>query len=319
MFWQNLESDEKCSSVLSRFGMNRHTPVLVREVVEYLACGPGKSFLDLTAGEGGHGEAVLRATAPDGTWIGTDRDPQAIRNAGEHLSPFGSRVRLEHATFSEALDRIVPQAAKDLNGALIDCGVSSVQLEDAARGFSFAQDGPLDMRMDPSSGVTAREWLHRATEREIADAVFRYGEERFSRRIARRIALARKEGRLSTTGDLARAVVGALPPGERHKKIHPATRAFQAVRIAVNDELAQLEYAVARLIEVLPAGARLVVISFHSLEDRIAKTLFQKAQKEGAGRILTRKPVVASPEEVDRNPRARSAKLRALEILGGRA
>ncbi len=319
MFWQNLESDEKCSSLLSHFDMNRHTPVLVTEVLEYLSCGPGKSFFDLTAGGGGHGDAILRATAPDGIWFGTDRDPFAVRMAGECLAPLGDRVRLEQATFSEALERIVPPVARGLSGALIDCGLSSNQLEDAARGFSFAQEGPLDMRMDPTSGTTAREWLLRTSEREIADAIFKYSEERFSRRIARRIVEFRREGKMNTTADLARAALSALPPRERYSKIHPATKTFQAVRIVVNDELAQLEHALVRLIALLPAGARVVTISFHSLEDRIVKVLFQQAERGGTGRILTRKPVEASVEEIQRNPRARSAKLRALEILGGRA
>jgi 16S rRNA (cytosine1402-N4)-methyltransferase len=319
MFWQNLESDEKCSSLLTRFEMNRHIPVLAREVVDLLACAPGKVFLDLTAGGGGHGEAILRATAPDGIWFGTDRDPEAIRIAAERLRDFGSRVRLEHATFSEALDSVIPKANLSLDGALIDCGVSSNQIETAGRGFSFGLDGPLDMRMDPTRGTTAREWLHRSSEREIADAIFKYGEERFSRRIAGRIVEARNRGGLNTTADLAHAVAAALPPRERHRKIHPATRTFQALRIVVNGELAELESAVSALIDTLRPGARLVVISFHSLEDRIVKVLFQKARREGRAAILTRKPLQAAPEEADLNPRSRSAKLRALEILGGTA
>jgi 16S rRNA (cytosine1402-N4)-methyltransferase len=289
--------------------MSGHVPIMTGEVVRLLAPGNGGLFLDCTIGHGGHARTLLEAGAS--RIIGFDRDAEALERAGETLGPWRDRVELVHADFRDfaaALDR---RGIETVDGALADLGVSSMQL-DEDRGFSFLRDEPLDMRMDRSTGETAADLLARVSERELADAIFEYGEERYSRRIARALTDARAESPVETTGRLA-AIVRRAVPVRGYVRIDPATRTFQALRIWVNRELEGLDRALVSLCARLRAGARLVVISFHSLEDRIAKHTFRALDQAGQARVLTKKPVMASDEEVQQNPRARSAKLRALE------
>lgn len=304
--------------------------MLADEVVRYLAPRPGGVYCDATVGGGGHAERILDASAPDGRLIGVDRDPTALEASRKRLERFGDRVTLVHGTFSELPSILEALGVLPVDGILLDLGVSSPQLDVAARGFSFSKEGPLDMRMDPTSGETAEELLRRVSVDELEQILRDYGEERYAARIARAIKDALRQGDLHTTTELAALVARAMPPGAvRRDKIDPATRTFQALRIAVNRELSELE----RFLEVFPRllarGGRLVVIAFHSLEDRLVKERFRELEwtsrlprdlAEAAGertepicRVLTRKPVTASEGEVRRNPRARSAKLRACE------
>lgn len=288
-----------------------HRPVMVREATAFLAPAPGFRFLDCTLGGGGHAAALL-ASAPDVAVWGIDRDAEALARAGKALAPFAGRFHPLHGNFADA-GRLLPEEARGrLDGILADLGVSSDQLEDPARGFGFSREGPLDMRMDPRGGTTAAELLAEAPEEEIADLLFRHGGERRSRRIARRIVAERRRDPIRTTAQLARIVERALG-GRRGSRIHPATRTFQALRIAVNEELASLERALPAWLGLLRAGGRLVVISFHSGEDRIVKRAFLSWAREGRSTVLTKKPARPSPEEAADNPRARSAKLRAAE------
>lgn len=295
-----------------------HQPVLLDEVISYLQPHPGGVFCDATVGMGGHSRAILERTGPDGRLVGIDRDRDAIAQAGAALQSFGDRVTLVHAPFSRARAVLEELGVVAVDGFLVDLGVSSPQLDRAERGFSFRSDGPLDMRMDQSAGETLADYLRRVDEGELEHVIREYGEERFARRIARFIVEARDAGTLGTTGDLAAVVARAMPHHERHK--NPATRTFQALRIVLNDELGQLNAFLDDVTDCLKPGARLCVISFHSLEDRIAKRRFRVlAGKDGGGparlRILTKHVVIAGDEERERNPRARSAKLRAVEKL----
>ncbi|PSB39143.1 16S rRNA (cytosine(1402)-N(4))-methyltransferase RsmH [Aphanothece minutissima] len=258
-------------------------------------------LLDCTLGGGGH-SALLLAAHPALRLIGLDRDPAARAAAAERLAPFGDRARIEAANFAD----FTPPAP--LVGVLADLGVSSPQLDEPGRGFSFRAPGPLDMRMDPAAGETAAELIDRLEESALADLIHGYGEERLSRRIARRLVAERPwAGSGRTTADLAYAVAGCFPPKARHGRIHPATRTFQALRIAVNDELGALDRLLERAPDWLVPGGLLAVISFHSLEDRRVKTAFLSDPRLER---LTRKPLVASEEEEQANPRSRSAKLR---------
>jgi 16S rRNA (cytosine1402-N4)-methyltransferase len=284
-----------------------HVPVLLEETLELLAVRPGGLWVDGTLGLGGHAEAVLRATAPDGRLLGLDRDEEALERARERLVPFGARVRLEHADYRELPARLGDERA---SGILLDLGVSSLQLDDAERGFSFQREGPLDMRMDRSARGTAAEIVNRMREGELADLIHEYGEEPFSRRIARAIARARQTEAIETTTRLAEIVRRAAPKSRR-PGFHPATRTFQALRIRVNRELDGLGEAIERAAACLRSGGRLVVIAFHSLEDRAVKQAFRSLAGRGFA-LLTRKPLRPGDAELRRNPRARSARLRAL-------
>lgn len=290
-----------------------HVPVLTAEVLDQLRPHPGGTYLDATLGPGGHAAAILAASAPEGRLVGLDRDPAALAAARARLEPFGSRARLVHGRYEALADLLDP--AQRFDGILFDLGVSSLQLEDAERGFSFTREGPLDMRMDPTTGPTAAELLAHLPEQELADLIYRWGEERWSRRIARAIAAARERAPLMTTSALAELVARVIPRRLWPRQIHPATRTFQALRVAVNGELAELGEALTAAAGRLTAGGRLVVISFHSLEDRIAKQTCRALAAEGRARILTRRPVTAAEAELEQNPRARSAKLRALESV----
>ena len=285
-----------------------HEPVLLAETMELLRVRPGGLYVDGTVGLAGHAAAVLRASAPDGRLVGFDRDGETLERARAALAPFGARVRLEHADYREA-PRLIGSERPD--GILLDLGISSVQLDTAERGFSFNADGPLDMRMDRSRGLSAAEVVNRTRESELADLIYRYGEERASRRIARAIVSARERRHFETTAELA-AVVRRAAGRQRRPGLDPATRTFQALRIHVNQELTGLGDAVTALADTLAPGGRLVVIAFHSLEDREVKQSFRAAAARGFA-LLTKKPLRPGEDEVRRNPRSRSARLRALE------
>jgi 16S rRNA (cytosine1402-N4)-methyltransferase len=284
-----------------------HVPVLLAETLEALAVRPGGFFVDGTVGLAGHAAAILRASAPGGRLLGLDRDGETLDRARKHLAAFGDRARLEQGDFREIPERL---AGVEADGVLLDLGVSSVQLEDAERGFSFQAEGPLDMRMDRSGGPTAASFVNRMSEKELADIIYEYGQEPASRRIARAIVRARGERPIATTTELADIVRRAAP---RHGRPghHPATRTFQALRIRTNRELEGLGEAFERIAGCLRPGGRLVVIAFHSLEDRAAKTAFRALAARGF-RPLARGPVRPGEAEVRLNPRARSARLRAV-------
>jgi 16S rRNA (cytosine1402-N4)-methyltransferase len=270
-------------------------------------------FVDCTVGLGGHARALLEAGAS--RVLGLDRDPEALQVARERLEAFGDRVELVHADYRDLPRVLDERGIAGMAGALADLGVSSMQFDAEGRGFSFRRDEPLDMRMDQSQGPTAAELLQDVGEEELANVIFEHGEERFSRRIARAIVDARRTARIETTGQLAKLVRRAVPH-RGYQRIDPATRTFQALRIWVNRELEGLDAFLASACDRLLVGARLVVITFHSLEDRIVKHAFRAlAQGRAALQVLTKRPIVPASVEVDRNPRARSAKLRAIERL----
>jgi 16S rRNA (cytosine1402-N4)-methyltransferase len=282
-----------------------HKPVLLAEAMELLAVKPGGFYVDGTVGLAGHAAEILRRSAPDGRLLGLDRDSETLLRAQDALAAFGERARLQHTDYRQLPE--LGERAPD--GVLLDLGVSSLQLDAPERGFSFRADGPLDMRMDRSGGGTAEDAINRLPEAELADLIYRYGEERASRRIARAIVEARRRGRLRGTQELAELVRRQV---RGRSRIDPATRTFQALRIHVNRELEGLSAAIASIARLLAAGGRLVVISFHSLEDREVKGSFRELAREGF-RILTRKPLRPGADELRLNPRSRSARLRALE------
>ncbi len=287
--------------------MEAHTPVLLTEVLQFLDPQSGGKFIDATLGAGGHTRAILDRTAPEGRVLALDQDEMAIELARASLQSFGSRLETAKSNFRNVAEIAEERGFAGADGVLADIGVSSMMLDDAARGFSFLREGPLDMRMDREQKLTAAGVVNTYREKEIADILFNFGEERRSRPIARAIVHARP---LHTTFDLANAVQ-RVTGGPRYGKIHPATRTFQALRIYVNDELAALESFIDSSMGLLRPGGRLVILTFHSLEDRIVKNKFRS--NVTAGKALTRKVVTASDEELRRNPRARSAKLRAWE------
>ena len=290
-----------------------HKPAMVASVVEWLGVGPGSPVVDVTVGGGGHAEAILRATAPDGLFIGIDRDPDAISFAKDRLKWAGQRVRLIKGLMGD-LSRILDEAnVSQADGILADLGVSGFQFDSPWRGFSIRADGPLDMRMDPSRGQSAAEMLASMSAEEIEDVLREYGQERYAKRIAR--ALAGRSD-IRSTKELASAVVKVVPTRSR-TRIHPATRSFQALRIAVNDELGELDRFLAQAPGCLAPGGRLVVISYHSLEDGRVKRAFAKAAQEGMFARPMRKVLRPEPAEVAANPRVRSARLRVLERLSG--
>ena len=296
--------------------MTGHEPVLAAEVVHQLQPERGGVFVDCTVGLGGHSSALLSAGAT--RIIGLDRDLDALARARDQLSPWRDRVELVHADYRD-LDLVLDRLGVTLvDGALADLGVSSMQFDEPGRGFSFQRDEPLDMRMDRSTGDTAADLVARASEQELADTIFQFGEERFSRRVARAIVNARGEAPIATTGRLA-AIVRRAIPRRGWMRIDPATRTFQAFRIWVNRELDGLDRFLETAARRLREGARLVVIAFHSLEDRIVKHTFRALQARQVVKVLTKRPIAPGVEEVQRNPRARSAKLRAAERASGTA
>jgi len=306
-----------------------HRPVLLRETIELLAAERGGLFVDCTVGLGGHSEAILQAS-PDAQVLGIDRDEEALGLATERLAQYGSRFRSVHADFRELTRVLATAKVRQVRGVVADLGVSSLQLDSPGRGFSFRHEAPLDMRMDRSGGETAAELLGRLSEVEIARIIFEYGEERRSRRIARRIVERRERGEpIQTTHDLADLVARAVGP-DKKRRIHPATRTFQALRIAVNGELENLDRFLVQAVDHLEQVGRLAVISFHSLEDRIVKRTLLRLSGRcqcpprlpvcvcGAATqisILTRRAIVPGEEEIEENPRSRSAKLRGASKL----
>lgn len=290
-----------------------HKSVLVEAVLSYLKLKPGDVVLDGTVGDGGHAEVILEAIGPQGFLVGLDQDEEAIKRAQNRLERVGKHFKLVQLNF-----RFLDQALSSLNfskvnAVLLDIGVSRDQLEDSRRGFSFQKDGPLDMRMDRNQTQTAVDLVNGLSEKELAMIFHGYGEERYARRIAQAIARERIKTPIKTTGVLKTLVERAVPTPYRFGRIHPATRVFQALRIAVNDELAALEETLPKAFDCLDFGGKLCVISFHSLEDRIVKRFFVKQKQTGVGKIITKKPVQPSNQEIQANSSARSAKLRVIE------
>ena len=292
-----------------------HVPVLLKEAIDFLAVKRGGTYIDCTVGLGGHSYEIARRLGAPGHLIGFDKDPKALERAGIRLQASGVRledwpvIELIHGSFAGVADDRRPTTDDGVDGILADLGVSSLQFSDPARGFSFQAEGPLDMRMNPQSELTADQVVNQFDERELADLIYEFGEERRSRRIARAIVRSRP---IRSTVQLA-AVVSAAARPMKHERIHPATLTFQALRIFVNHELDDLRQLLEAAPQLLRPGGRLVIISFHSLEDRIVKDAMREGAKLGHYKLLTKKPVTASEEEIASNPRARSAKLRAAE------
>jgi 16S rRNA (cytosine1402-N4)-methyltransferase len=287
-----------------------HLPALLRESADLLVWDERGTYVDATLGWGGHAEEILRRTAPEGRVAGIDRDGVALAEAAKRLASFGQRLIPLQGNFSGLKSLLARCGIERVQGALFDLGLSSMQLDDSSRGFSYRRDGPLDMRMDRRERTTAEEIVRAASEETLARILYEYGEERWSRRIAKRIVLVRQRRAIRTTKDLADCVLSSIPKKMAHKSLG---RVFQALRIAINQELEALREGLRQAIELLVPGGRIVVLSYHSLEDRMVKETF----RETPGlKILTRKPVRASDQEAERNPRAKSAKLRAAEAVG---
>jgi 16S rRNA (cytosine1402-N4)-methyltransferase len=305
--------------------MQPHTPVLYQEIIHALQPRDLGRYVDGTLGAGGHARGILEACAPGGRLLGLDVDPQALALARETLAPYGERATLVQASYETLAAQLSALGWDAVDGVVLDLGASSMQFDRPERGFSFLQDGPLDMRFGPSAPTSAADLVNGLDESELADLIFRYGEERDSRKIARAIVRARP---LHSTRELAAVIQAASP--RRGDRIHPATRTFQALRIAVNEELAAVENTLPQAVAALRSGGRLAVISFHSLEDRIVKDFLREqsqdhvnppyerlyeVERKAVVKLITRKPITASEEEMRENPRARSAKLRVAEKL----
>ncbi len=304
-----------------------HISVLLNEAVDGLNINPDGVYVDGTMGGGGHSREILKEIS-GGKLIGFDRDMTAINVCRERLGGFGKRVEFVNRNFFEIKDVLSELGIESINGAVLDLGVSSYQLDTAERGFSYQHDAPLDMRMNEADPVTARDIVNAYSEEQLADVIWRYGEDRWAKRIAQFIVSEREKQPITTTGELVDIIKKAVPKGARQDGPHPAKRTFQAIRIEVNSELAGLEQAVRDFIDVLAPKGRLSIITFHSLEDRIVKNVFAEMArgctcppeipvcicgKKSAGKVITRKAIVASDEELERNPRARSAHLRIFE------
>ena len=307
-----------------------HKPVLLDEVIKYLRCTPGKSFVDGTVGGGGHARAILKNTAPDGWLIGIDWDENALAKAHSNLEPYEERLVLVRDNFARVGSILSQLNIQAVDGILLDLGLSSFHVDTAERGFSFSLPGPLDMRMDTREKTTAAHLVNTLGEEELANLIYRFGEERWSRRIARNIVKARAEAPIASTEHLAELVRHAIPAGKRSRQRHPATRTFQALRLAVNRELDHLQSFLQGALDLLRPGGRLAIISFHSLEDRMVKHTFSNWARSCrcpadlpvcscTGRPLVRsvnkKPVVPGAEEIKTNPRSRSSRLRVAEKI----
>ncbi len=293
-------------------GESVHVPVLLEEVITYLLPYQDGIIVDATVGEGGHSKHILERVKPR-TLVAVDRDIEILSVARERLAGYENVVFI-YGNYSKLPELLAKEGIERVDAVLMDLGISSYHLEDPERGFSFLEKGPLDMRLDRvGSSRTAYEILNEWSEKRLASIIKEYGEEPWAKRIARRIVEMRKERPLKTTEDLVRAVKSAIPRKYWPKRIHVATRTFQAIRIAVNEELDHLKEALKAIVNLLNPGGRLIVISFHSLEDRIVKHSFKNFEKKGWGSVLTKKPLVPTEEEVERNPRARSAKMRVFE------
>ncbi len=285
---------------------------MAAEVLHYLDPQPGEVIVDGTLGTGGHSLFILPRILPDGRVIGLDRDASVLSLAQQRLREFEPNVTVLHGNYRDLPDLLASAGVGPVNGVLLDLGMSSLQVDAAARGFSFSKEGPLDMRMDVEQETTAEDLVNTLRADELAMLLESFGEERFARRIAQRIVQARRQQRLTTTAELARVVAEAVPPAARHGRLHPATRTFQALRIAVNAELDALRALLAPLEALLAPGGRAVVLTYHSLEDRLVKQTLAEGRRNGLWTLLTKKPARPTDEEIARNPRARSAKLRAL-------
>jgi 16S rRNA (cytosine1402-N4)-methyltransferase len=307
-------------------GMLPHQPVLYKEVLHTLQPRRGECYVDGTVGAGGHAWGILHTSTPDGLLLGLDLDPQALKLAGERLVAFGARAILVQASYASLLHQVEALGWKSVSGILLDLGVSSMQLDVSERGFSFQSDAPLDMRFDPDAPETAADLVNSLSEQEIADLIFRYGEERQARKIARAIIRSRP---IFTTGQLS-AVISRVYGPVRQKRIHPATLTFQALRIAVNRELQELEKFLPQAVAALSPGGRLAVIAYHSLEDRIVKQFLRQESQDcicpsrqpvctcghrATVIEITRRPLLPQDDEINKNPRARSARLRVAEKL----
>jgi 16S rRNA (cytosine1402-N4)-methyltransferase len=305
--------------------LNSHLPVLYQKTILSLCPRSPGFYVDGTVGAGGHASGLLEASAPEGYLLGFDIDPQALALASQHLSDFASRVTLIQASYSELLIGLKKMGWKQVQGILVDLGMSSMQVDSPDRGFSFLADGPLDMRFNPCSSITASHLINQLPEKDLADVIWRYGEDPQSRKIAKMIVQSRP---LATTQELAIIVKNACR--DQHKRIHPATRTFQALRIAVNQELHILEEFLPQAIQALAPGGRLAIISFHSLEDRIVKQFFKRESRDcicpshqpmctcghfASVKLVNRRPIIADEEETRANPRSRSARLRVVEKL----
>jgi 16S rRNA (cytosine1402-N4)-methyltransferase len=290
----------------------KHIPVMMEEVMTFLRCEPGNTYVDATLGGGGHASEILKRTAPDGVVIGIEWDEDAIFEAKKALMIFGERAKIFRENFIHLPNLMEAESA---DGILLDLGLSSIQVEKKDRGFSFKGEGPLDMRMDERMDQTAADLINHLGLKELENILFHYGEERWARRIARAIAHEREREPIRTTQTLRRIVHQAIPRRFHSRKIDPATKTFQAFRIRVNNELENLREILETGWKILRRKGRICVISFHSLEDRMVKEALRKLEKEGKMRILTKKPVSPSKEERGRNPRSRSAKLRCAERI----
>ncbi|MFA6603302.1 MAG: 16S rRNA (cytosine(1402)-N(4))-methyltransferase RsmH [Patescibacteria group bacterium] len=290
--------------------VQRHVPVLLKETIEGLRLQAGDNVVDCTVGAGGHAAAVLERTSPGGRLLGFDLDEAALEAARRHLERFGSRAMLVRENYRNAERVLLSRDFGPVHAALLDLGFSSLAIDDPTRGFSFRFDGPLDMRFDDRDELTAAAIVNGWSADELAEIFVRYGEERYARRIAQAIVAARRRKHLVGTFELVEVIASAVPGDYRRGRLHFATRTFQALRIAVNDELGNLKTALEVFDRRLAPGGRLAVISFHSLEDRIAKQFFAEGERAGTWEILTKKPITPGPEEEAANPRARSAKLR---------
>jgi len=313
--------DEDLEDIPERDGRGgTHVPVLLKEAIDFLAVRRGGTYIDATVGLGGHSYEIAKRLGAPGHLIGLDKDPAALEIAKGVLgraslvvgqSTDWPTIDLRHGSFADLANDQRPMTNDGVDGILADLGMSSLQLNDPARGFSFQAEGPLDMRMDPQAELTAEQVVNHFDERELADVIYEFGEERRSRRIARAIVRSRP---IRTTADLAAVISAAARPMNR-ERIHPATRTFQALRIFVNHELDDLRALLEAAPQLLKPGGRLVIISFHSLEDRIVKDAMREGAKRGDYKLLTKKPLTPGEEEIDRNPRSRSAKLRAAEKI----
>lgn len=292
-----------------------HTPVLRDEVVRLVSPADKKVLVDCTVGLAGHAEAMLQAAGKDALLIALDVDESNLRSAKERLASFSGRVRTFQANFTELPIVLAEVGVAAADVIIADLGLATSQLDDPSRGFSFSAEGPLDMRMDSRLEQTAGDLVNRLSQKPLADLIYQYGQERYSRRIANAITQARKQGKIETTCQLARIVERAYPAAARKSRrgVHPATRTFQALRIAVNDELGNLQSLLDQLDQLLAVGGRAAVISFHSLEDRCVKHAFAAMERAQKATVLTKKPITASAEEIQSNPRSRSAKLRGIE------
>jgi 16S rRNA (cytosine1402-N4)-methyltransferase len=294
------------------FGILKHIPVLVEEVMAFLRCEPGRTYVDATLGGGGHASEILRRTAPDGVLIGMEWDEDALSEARDTLMAFGDRVKIFRENFIHLPGMVKAESA---DGILLDLGLSSIQLEKGERGFRFRGEGPLDMRMDERTNESAADLINHLSLEELEYTLYHYGEERWAKRIARAIVQGREREPILTVQALRKIVYHAIPRRFQSRRIDPATRTFQALRIRVNDELENLRNILEAGWKVLKKGGRMCVISFHSLEDRMVKETFRTLEKGGKICVLTKKPVTPSEEELRKNPRSRSAKLRCAERI----